>query len=612
MFNGSTIRQATRALAITVTATFLVAALVIAFALSQIRLGGTLDRHDRLNAEFLGDILPPPLFLVEPMLHATWLVADPELADEQIAELNALEKTYRARLAYWQASDLKPELKQQVVEQLVPLGEKFWTKVNTDLIPATKTGDRAQIEAAHDRFEQTYRDYKARIDDLVVKADRANSDQLTASTSVSTWTMAALAALTLILLAQLIWAMKTLNRRALVPLGETAGTMTRMAGGDLDAGQTQDHRPDEIGEMTRAIEVFRAASRKQQADAQVQHEVVEALRDALARVAEGQLGFAIERRFAAEYEPLRETFNRTVARLAALIREVAESARGVRNGAAEILSASDDLAQRNERQAGSVEETAAAMRQVSGSVAESARSTAGVRDTIGATHAEVVEGGHTVERMVAAMTEIEQSSREINQIIAVIEGIAFQTNLLALNAGVEAARAGEAGKGFAVVANEVRALAQRSSDAAREISTLIGKSTLRVGEGVALVGDTGRLLTTVVDRMSEINASVGAIAESSTIQAANLEQVTGSVSEMDRVTQQNAAMVEETTAAARSLAQGAERLAGLVARFDAGDGAGAVHAATPASSPSRPARRIAAAPRPALAVGHDATDWSEF
>ncbi|HEY6869039.1 MAG TPA: methyl-accepting chemotaxis protein, partial [Novosphingobium sp.] len=473
MFADTTIRRTTRALAVLVIATFLAAAIIIGVALSQIRLGGAMDRQNQLNAEFLGDILPPPLFVVEPMLHATWLVSDPGQAAAHIAELERLEKTYRVRLDYWRNSDLKPELKQQVVNRLLPLGERFWKSVDTDLIPAARTGDPAQIKAAHDRFDQVYGDYKHEIDALVVNADKANTEQHDSSTAVSTWTMIALAVLGLVLLAELVWVMKTLNRRALQPLGETAGTMTRMAAGDLDAGETQDHRADEIGEMTRAIEVFRTASRKQRADAHEQQAVVEALREALARIAEGQLNFTIEQRFAAEYETLRDTFNITVTRLAELIRDVAESARSVSTGASEILTASDDLAQRNERQAGSVEETAAAMRQVSSAVVASAQSTAGVRDTIGATHAEVVTGGRSVERMVSAMTEIEQSSREINQIISVIEGIAFQTNLLALNAGVEAARAGEAGKGFAVVASEVKSLAVQTAKATEDIANHI-------------------------------------------------------------------------------------------------------------------------------------------
>jgi methyl-accepting chemotaxis protein len=264
-------------------------------------------------------------------------------------------------------------------------------------------------------------------------------------------------------------------------------------------------------------------------------------------------------------------FNGTVVQLGHLIRDVTKSASNVRNCATEILRAADDLAMRNERQAGTVEETAAAMREVTSIVAQSARATVGVRDTIAGTHDDLAAGGATVERMVLTMADVEASSKDINQIIAVIEGLAFQTNLLALNAGVEAARAGEAGKGFAVVATEVRALAQRSSDAAKQIGELIQKSTLRVNESSQLVRETGCLLTTIIDRIGEINASANEIARAAEGQAQSLGHVNDSVVEMDQVTQKNAAMVEETSAAARSLAHEAENLGVLVSRFSFSD-----------------------------------------
>nr|WP_280529677.1 methyl-accepting chemotaxis protein [Novosphingobium aerophilum] len=419
--------------------------------------------------------------------------------------------------------------------------------------------------------------------------------------------------------------MRTLNRRALVPLAETASTMSRMAAGDLEAGRTTDHRPDEIGEMTRAIEVFRQVSRQQVDSAEAQQLVVSALTEGLDKLAAGKVNFRIETRFASEYEALRVSFNQTVATLGTLIRDVAESAHNVSLGASEILSASDDLANRNERQAGSVEETAAAMRQVATSVSASAQNTVQMRDTIAEANTEIEAGSGGVSRMVAAMTEIEASSREINEIISVIEGIAFQTNLLALNAGVEAARAGEAGKGFAVVANEVRALAQRSSDAAREINQLIKTSSIRVGEGVSLVNATGDMLGVVARRIGSINDNAAHISESAEAQARNLEQVSSAVSDMDRVTQQNAAMVEQTTAAARSLAEEAKRLALLVSQFDAGGNAGATGASrAEVRTAAQPVAAIPIVRAPAGAMPVPATigatalamaepaDWSEF
>ena len=588
VFANKTIQATTRLIGTMIVGTFLLAVIFTSVAFSYVRLGGPMDHENQVTTDFVADILPPALFLVEPMLHATLIASDPEETDEQVKILDKLEATFNERYDFWQKSDLKPELKQHVAQKLKPVADKFWKHLHEKLIPAGHTLDQAKINAAHDGLEMIYAGYAQEIDKVVAEANAHSAELKAQSATVSLWSTIGLAVIGLTLMAQLVWTMRTLSRRMLTPLAETADTMTRMANGDLNAGRRSDHGSDEIGDMTRAIEVFRTASAQQVESAQQQQRVVEALSGALSQMSEGQLDVAITTPFAHEYEPLRAAFNNTVARLGDLIRDVARSASQVRTGASEILSAADDLAMRNERQAGSIEETAAAMRHVTTNVGQSASSTAGVRDTIGTTHAEVVAGGATVNRMVATMAEVETSSNEINQIIAVIEGISFQTNLLALNAGVEAARAGEAGKGFAVVANEVRALAQRSSDAAREISGLIQTSSLRVGEGVTLVGQTGTLLTTIVDRMGTINASAAEIASAADAQALNLEQVNNAVSEMDRAIQQNAAMVEETTAAARSLAAEADALAHLISRFSVGGdgnviGLGATRQATRSS-----------------------------
>jgi methyl-accepting chemotaxis protein len=304
----------------------------------------------------------------------------------------------------------------------------------------------------------------------------------------------------------------------------------------------------------------------------------------------------------------------------------------VLNGANEIHSASNDLSNRNEQQAATLEETAAAMNQVTEGVRESARSAHDVQKSITEAHEEATEGGIVVSRAVEAMAAIERSAQEINQIIGVIDGIAFQTNLLALNAGVEAARAGDAGKGFAVVANEVRALAQRSADAAKEIKALITTSSEQVAGGVMLVRETGTLLGKIVQRVGDITGQVGEIASNANIQADGLEMVNTAVGEMDRVTQQNAAMVEQATAAARSLADEARELNTVVSRFQAGSSghSSAVSRGADAEIPFvRPASRPA--PRPAasapsysavpmvqgnLAIKPQAEtstdDWSEF
>ncbi|MFM6932313.1 MAG: methyl-accepting chemotaxis protein [Novosphingobium sp.] len=345
-------------------------------------------------------------------------------------------------------------------------------------------------------------------------------------------------------------------------------------------------------------------------------DVVDQLSGALAQLAQSDLTVRMPQ-LPREFAQAEKDFNDAVQSLQQTITSVVNGIQSISTSSSEIRAATDDLALRNEQQAASLEETAAAMNQVTGTVRESATRTAEVQSTIASAHAEASDGGTVVSRAISAMDEIESGAQEITKIINVIDGIAFQTNLLALNAGVEAARAGDAGKGFAVVANEVRALAQRSADAAKDIKELITASTQQVAGGVKLVGETGDLLSKIVDRVGEINTMVTEIAASTEGQASNLQQVNGAVSEMDRMTQQNAAMVEESTAAARSLADDAGNLAELVGQFRTGQDHGAM--AAPAAR--RPAPRRRAAPPPPVLHGNVALkaepashddDWTEF
>jgi methyl-accepting chemotaxis protein len=319
------------------------------------------------------------------------------------------------------------------------------------------------------------------------------------------------------------------------------------------------------------------------------------------------------------FAKIEQDFEFMRSRISETLTQVSETAQTINTGSVEISLASDDLSSRTEQQAASLEETAAAMAQLTGGVRETADGAAHVNRSLAEAHENATRGGAVVKEAVVAMDDIERSAQEIAKIINVIDGIAFQTNLLALNAGVEAARAGDAGKGFAVVANEVRALAQRSADAAKHIKDLISESSRQVSRGVELVGQSGEALDSIVEKVSEIASLAGNIAELTTAQSTSLQQVNTAVGEMDKMTQQNAAMVEESTAAARSLAAEADQLTGLVSRFSlekpSGERASTVH------QMPRPAARKAprSAPRPAVhgnlavAVDHQASeDWSEF
>ena len=299
--------------------------------------------------------------------------------------------------------------------------------------------------------------------------------------------------------------------------------------------------------------------------------VVESLGAALSELAEGDLETGLYIDVAPEFAKLKADFNSAASTLKSTISLVKKGAGSIKLGTEEISQASDDLSRRTENQAASLEETAAAVKEITDTVNKTARGATHARETVSVAKSDAEKSGEVVRRAIEAMNGIESSSKQISQIIGVIDEIAFQTNLLALNAGVEAARAGDAGRGFAVVASEVRALAQRSAEAAKEIKGLISASTGQVAQGVQLVGETGLALTRIVTQVAEINTIVTEIAASANEQAHGLEQVNTAVNEMDQVTQQNAAMVEEATAATQTLAQQTEELASLVSRFKTGD-----------------------------------------
>ena len=396
-----------------------------------------------------------------------------------------------------------------------------------------------------------------------------------------------------------------ITRSVTKPVNALKHRMHTMADGDTDTAIPATGNKSEIGDMARTLDIFRQSlSRQKELESEQkirekeQAEVVKTLGNSLSSLSQGDLTVKIGSKFPADYGQLRQDFNQTVETLSGTMSRMVEATNSIRNGAAEISQASDDLSHRTESQAATLEETAAALDELTASVKSAADGARSVEATMEAAKQEAEVSGEVVQSAVSAMTEIEESSNHIGQIISVIDDIAFQTNLLALNAGVEAARAGEAGKGFAVVASEVRALAQRSSDAAMEIKTLIGDSSKQVARGVDLVGKAGEALDSIVGQVSHISKLVSGIAEGAVEQSTGLGEINTGVTQLDQVTQQNAAMVEQATAAGHLLKTDSSKLAELVAVFRV-DGS--------APAPQMPSNAAFATPSVPSAHGDD--DW---
>ena len=452
---------------------------------------------------------------------------------------------------------------------------------------------------------------QATEDAIKENSDSINSDIAEAQRSYDSarwWIIAVLLTASGIAIGMGVWLIRSVSK----PLGAMTDAMDELAKGNLDAHIPHADQEDEIGRLAGSMAAFKgqlAAAERSKAEQTAV--IVDSIGAGLARMAEGDVTHRVNADLGGAFAKLKTDFNATADRLQDTLKGVLNSTHQIANGAAEISTAADDLSRRTEQQAASLEQTAAALEEITASVKTAAGNAREASNTVGSTKAAAEEGGQVVESAVKAMDAIAQSSRQVTDIIGVIDEIAFQTNLLALNAGVEAARAGDAGKGFAVVASEVRALAQRSSEAAKEIKTLISASSAHVGEGVRLVGESGHVLKRIIEQVVEIDKLSRGSAEAGQQQASGIEEVNAAVSSMDQATQQNAAMVEQSTAASRNLADETRRLQELVGFFDVGSDA-VVHKPVPqprAVPRSAPAVRAAAGTRRAAAADGD---WTEF
>lgn len=428
-----------------------------------------------------------------------------------------------------------------------------------------------------------------------------------------------------------------------IPLALMKGRMTSLAQGQNDAPVPGLERKDEIGEMATAVEQFRLAAiakiqierdaeanrhrleeervrlteEAEQAASARLAEATSGLATGLRRLSDGDLSFQLTTAFSSEFEALRQDFNDSISKLRENLAQVANSVGAIDAGGQEISNGTANLSKRTEQQAASLEETAAALDEITSNVRSSSKLVEEARGVATQASQSATSSGTVVAKAVDAMGRIEDSSSRISNIIGVIDEIAFQTNLLALNAGVEAARAGDAGRGFAVVAQEVRELAQRSAKAAKEIKELIQNSTNEVATGVKLVSDAGVALKTIETYIVTINQHMHQIATSAAEQSTGLTEINSAINHMDQTTQQNAAMVEEATAASHTLANEAQTLRSVVSKFNLGQSgsSSAQQLRSMAQAMQKPRASAPAEPKRAASGGGAkpvAQEWAEF
>jgi methyl-accepting chemotaxis protein len=562
-------------------------------ALERLKVNGPIYEQVIYGKDLIADILPPPLFVVESYMLSHEASDFPELVDANLSKIATLKSAYDDRRNYWQTTRLPPALLDELNNEVLAKGDVFWSVMDADVIPALKAKDTAKSGPAIAKLKTVFHDHQVAVEKLVGNSDAfLKAEERNAASEIVTWTASAAGAAlaSFLLLLAGLWFFR---RRAVLPIDGMKKYMSGLAGGDFSEEVPYAQRSDEIGQMAKAVVIFRQNSLERREieiraaearDAEIGRErriaaeraaaeaerdtVIRNLTKALGELSRGNLGFQIETTFSPAYEELRETFNASADTLAGSMRDVAGSAETLRHSTTDIAGAMNDLSQRTEQQAATIEETSAALTEITEAVTNSSAQSLEASQMMSETSRAASQCAGLMRDAIDAMQRIEGSSGRIGQIINVIDEIAFQTNLLALNAGVEAARAGEAGKGFAVVAQEVRELASRSANAAKEIKSLVSTSSEQVSAGVGIVNRTGEALGQIETRVRQVGDLIGAVVTATNEQSGAIGAINASVHALDETTQRNAAMAAETNTACKDLNGQVHALEGIVSRFE--------------------------------------------
>jgi methyl-accepting chemotaxis protein len=543
---------------------------IAASRINLIRIGGPVQTELQQASDLVADILPPPEYVIEPYLDALQLMLAPAQYDDIAKRIAKLHRDYDDRHAYWLASHLDPTVRASLVDAAHKPAAAFWTELETKFLPAIKAGDTAATAASYARLSTDYIAQRAMVERSVALATAYQAQLTDHAAGQLSMAIGLLIGLAALVVGLVVACGMLLLRKVVTPLHDIASATTVLANGGSAKVPFID-RSDELGTIAKAVELFRVAGVErvaaEEANTETQRLVTSALRAGVATLSSGDLTKAIATVFPADYEEVRTDFNDAVTKLRDMIQVVIEIAEGIRVGSDEIAQASEDLARRTESNAASLEQTSAALVQIDGRV--KATTTASITTVARADQAiSTVRGGRaTAEHAVAAMGRVSVSAKGIDSVIEGVDKIAFQTRVLAMNAAVEAGRAGDAGRGFAVVADLVSALAMRAEEEAKRARDQLTVTQSEIITAVEAVQQVDGALANIAGDVDAVHLLLGGMASDNQAQSLAITEITAAIGMMDKTTQQNAAMVEETSAASRNLTNEVDLLTQQAAVF---------------------------------------------
>ena len=550
-----TIRTFVRAGGAALLVMILVVAGLAAWRINVIRMGGPLQTQAQQTSDLIADVLPPPAYVIEAYLEATLLTHNPGDAGKISKELERLHKDYNVRHDYWAKSGID-ETVYRALAASKPTADRLWDEVENKLLPAARANDRVALDASYGRVMADYAEHRAAIDVVVTRSNEYNTSLKESAASTLNTALIMLSVLGLIIIGCVGAFCAMLLKRFVTPTVELAEVTGSLAEGKSAVvpflGQA-----NELGQIANAVERFRqAAVARAETDAKTAAEqkiVSDALAHVLQALAGGDLTKQVQVEFPESYKETGENLNAAVSTLRRMIQTVIETAGDIQTGAGEIATASEDLARRTEGTAASLEQTSATLVQIDERLQVATTASIGTVARADAALATVNLGRTTAEEAVQAMNKVASSAKGTDAVIEGLDKIAFQTRVLAMNAAVEAGRAGDAGRGFAVVADLVSALAQRAEEEAKSARDQLTTTQAEIVVAVAAVHNVDGALQEIATNVGEVNTLLNGMVADNQAQSLAVSEIVAAVSSMDQATQQNAAMVEETSAAAKNL-----------------------------------------------------------